>query len=293
MNKIIAISLLLLANNIFAATTSVAVPTITKSVSIGTTFKFTETLSGTLPAGYKVKIDLNNGKGLVTMNCSGKNCSLSSNVLPKNVDSATYSVGIYDSKGVLQNSSTNGAYVISSTAATSTFPYTKISNSGAVLPDTAALGGGANDWACTKDNKTGLVWEVKTDDGGLRDRIQTYSDYFANDTGYDASDNANVFVNTVNKQKMCGASDWRLPTKEELMTLVFCSDGKYDSDGSCKNTSDFSSAINSTYFPNTQGEYWSSSPYAGNTKNAWYVSSYDGTSGYDNKRLKASVRLVR
>jgi hypothetical protein len=78
MNKIIAISLLLFASNVFAVT-SVAVPTITTSVSAGTTFKFTETLSGKLSAGYKVKIDLNNGKGLVAMTCSG--------VTPLNQDS--------------------------------------------------------------------------------------------------------------------------------------------------------------------------------------------------------------
>ena len=179
MKKILMFSLLLaVTSHVFA------VPAITKSVSAGTTFKFTETLSEKLPTGYKVKIDLNNGKGLVAMTCSGTTCTLSSNALPK-VDTSMYKVGIYDAKGVLQGATTNGSYVIVSTAELNTIPisttgYTKISNSGAVLPDTATLGSGANDWACTKDNKTGLTWEVKTDDGGLRDKDWYYSWYKPN-----------------------------------------------------------------------------------------------------------------
>ena len=86
MKKILMFSLLLaVTSHVFA------VPTITKSVSAGTTFKFTETLSEKLPTGYKVKIDLNNGKGLVAMTCSGTTCTLSSNALPK-VDTSIYKV---------------------------------------------------------------------------------------------------------------------------------------------------------------------------------------------------------
>ncbi|MBP8283259.1 MAG: hypothetical protein KAX46_05010, partial [Chromatiaceae bacterium] len=55
------------------------------------------------------------------------------------------------------------------------FSFTKIANSGNALPAAAALGSGANDWACTRDNVTGLTWEVKTNDGGLRDQDWTYS----------------------------------------------------------------------------------------------------------------------
>jgi uncharacterized repeat protein (TIGR02543 family) len=37
------------------------------------------------------------------------------------------------------------------------FNFTKISNSGAALPFSASLGSGANDWACMRDNTTGLI----------------------------------------------------------------------------------------------------------------------------------------
>jgi hypothetical protein len=180
------------------------------------------------------------------------------------------------------------------------------------LPDTAKLGSGSNDWACTKDNKSGLTWEVKTDDGGLRDKDWTYSWYkpsgdnggFAGytDTTYGApncstKDNCNTdaFTNAVNAKGLCGKNDWRMPTKDELMKLVYCSDGKYDTDGACTNyTSVTRPTINSTYFPNTLSDwYWSSSPYAGYSSNAWLVDFYDGYSSDDVKYFNYFVRLVR
>jgi len=255
---------------------------------------------------------LNNGKGLVAMTCSVLTCSLSSNALPK-MDSPTYKIGIYDAKGVLQGTTTNGSYVIVSTVVTVTTGYTKISNSGAVLPDTATLGSGANDWACTKDNKTGLIWEVKTDDGGLRDKDWYYSWYkpsgdnggFAGYTDihvvYGApycstqnNCNTDAFTNAVNTKGLCGKKDWRMPTKDELMTLVKCSDGKYDMDGACTNYRSVTRpTINTTYFPNTNtlsDWYWSSSPDANNSSLAWYV---DFSNGYSNGSYKDNLNFVR
>ncbi|MCX7076241.1 MAG: DUF1566 domain-containing protein [Methylococcales bacterium] len=279
MKKILMFCLLsAVTSNVFAATI------LTEAFATGTTVKFTTKLSEKLPTGYKVKIDLNNGKGLVAMTCSGTTCTLSSNALPK-VDTSIYKVGIYDAKGVLQGATTNGSYVIVSTAEINTIPtttipipttgYTKISNSGAILPYTAKLGSGSNDWACTKDNKTGLTWEVKTDDGGLRDMNWDYSWYQPNGDNAGYTDitngapncstqnncNTDAFTNAVNVKGLCGKKDWRMPTIYELKTLVYCSDGKYDTDGSCINYKSVEPTINSTYFPNTlSGWYWSSSP---------------------------------
>ncbi|MEN9897057.1 MAG: hypothetical protein RLZZ66_706 [Pseudomonadota bacterium] len=232
-----------------------AIPTLTEASATGTTVKFVTKLSEKLPTGYKVKIDLNNGKGLVAMTCSGLTCSLSSNALPK-LDSLTYKIGIYDAKGILQSTLLNGTFVMTSIAITS--KYTKISNSGAVLPDIAKLGFGLNDWACTKDNETGLIWEVKTTDGGLRDWNNTYTNY-SSGLGYLGSSDAQTFVNEVNNQKLCGATNWDLPSLDALKTLIFCSDGQYDEDGSCKNYQTVTQpTIMTTYFPNTQNDwYWS------------------------------------
>jgi len=157
-----------------------------------------------------------------------------------------YKVGIYDAKGTLQGTTMAGTLVISSV---SNSGYTKISNSGAELPDTAKLGSGANDWACTKDNKTDLTWEVKTLKSGLRNMDNVYTNYFLDEIGYGTSNNTDVFVSAVNQKTLCGKSDWRLPVLSEIKTLVFCSDGKYEANGSCTNWKEVTKpTINTVFF---------------------------------------------
>ena len=43
---------------------------------------------------------------------------------------------------------------------TAGFDFTKVANDGASLPESAALGPGPGNWACTYDNTTGLLWEL-------------------------------------------------------------------------------------------------------------------------------------
>jgi len=269
-----------------------ALPSITAITSQGTTIKFTATLSEKLLSGYKVKIDLNNGKGLVAMTCSGLTCTLSSNSLPVGVSSASYKIGIYNAQGILQGATADGTYLTASAQSTG---YTKISNSGNELPDTALFGSAQDNWACTRDKKTGLIWEVKTADGGFRDMNKTYTNYFLGETGYGLNTNSDFFIKTVNKQKLCGAANWRLPTVDELRNLIICSDGKYYSDSSCINYNSITiPAINALYFPNTQIAtifplYWSSS---GDTFDAWLVSFDHGYSLKTEKKSDYFVRLV-
>jgi hypothetical protein len=300
MKKILLFSVLVaIAGN--AGATSL----LTEASATWTTIKFTSQLSENLTTGYKVKIDLNNGKGFVAMKCSALTCTLSSNALPKGVDDASYSVGIYDSKGALQGETIDGSYVITTTTEVNAIPtappvntvpttstgYTKISNSGATLPDIAQLGTGSNDWTCTKDNKTGLIWEVKTTDGGLRDMENRYSWYQP-----DASKNAGgagsrnvdpysckgsecdtyAFTNAVNKKKLCGKSDWRIPTKYELTSIS-------------------NSTVGMTYFPNSKTWFfWSSSSNGNNNNQAWGVQFEDAFPDFYWKSEHDSyIRLVR
>ncbi len=176
------------------------------------------------------------------------------------------------------------------------FDYTKIANDGAVLGAGAALGSAAGAWACTRDNITGLTWEVKTT-SGLRSNNNTYT-WFISDgnnnggnagvTGVNTCNgtlpgnhcNTEAYVNAVNTAGLCNATDWRLPTQRELSTLV-------DADGS-------SPAIDSTYFPNTPAlGFWSGSSYVPLPSDAWSVDFYGGDTGGSSKSYDSYVRLVR
>ncbi len=71
------------------------------------------------------------------------------------------------------------------------FDFTKIANDGSELAANAVLGTGAAQWACTRDNVTGLLWEVKTSSGlrGTYNRFTWYSSNAATNGG-DAGANA-------------------------------------------------------------------------------------------------------
>ena len=48
------------------------------------------------------------------------------------------------------------------------FSFTKLDRNGNPLP------AAATSWSCVRDNVTGLTWEVKTNDGGIHDKDNTY-----------------------------------------------------------------------------------------------------------------------
>ena len=111
---------------------------------------------------------------------------------------------------------------------------------------------------CTTDNVTGLVWETKAD-ANAQAATYTY-------------DQLAAYVSAVNAASRCGKSDWRLPTVNELVTLV-----------------DFSlatgSAADATGFPNqAANRYWTADTVAGTTANAWFVDfGNQGLVSFDNK----------
>ena len=169
------------------------------------------------------------------------------------------------------------------------FSFTKIDGSG---NDLAAS---ASEWSCVRDNVTGLLWEVKTDDGGLHDwdwRHTWYEPDPAKNGGFVGYQNGGScggtsecdthgYVEAVNRAGWCGHKDWRMPTVEELEGIVSF-DRYYPS-------------IDAAYFPRTVfGWHWSGSPYAGSSGSAWVVSFDFGDSYYYGGRYYGgAVRLVR
>jgi Protein of unknown function (DUF1566) len=173
------------------------------------------------------------------------------------------------------------------------FSFTKISNSGNALSASAPLGTGENDWACTYDNVSGLMWEVKTT-SGRRSSAHTYT-WFSSD----ASNNAGAmgianngtcgdagqcdtekYALLTNLAGLCGRSDWRIPHVKELQSIVHYGLS--------------SPSIDAVWFPNTPAlDFWSNSPVAGGTTAARYVSFQGGFSGSGYRGFAYRVRLVR
>ncbi len=140
--------------------------------------------------------------------------------------------------------------------------YTKLGANGAELADTATP---ADGWCMTRDNVTGLVWEVKTD----ANKVDRY-------TWADAQTYCNNLV-------LGGYDDWRCPTKNELVSLV-----------------DYGIAhpgptIDTRFFPKTleNSANWTSSPFSGSPGNAWYVSFGNGGEVYQSVSFRYKVRAVR
>jgi len=167
------------------------------------------------------------------------------------------------------------------------FSFTKISGNGKELPASAT------EWNCVKDNVTGLMWEIKTIDGGLHDMNNFYTWYEpdASKNGGNAgrqknggpckgSDcDTNSYVKEVNSTGWCGYKDWRMPTRKELESIVHF--GTYNP------------AIDTIYFPNTQNWFWSSSPHTENNDRVWIVDFNGGINDTSSKGSYVSIRLVR
>lgn len=170
----------------------------------------------------------------------------------------------------------------------STNRYLKLGADGKPLPDDAAI------WACVQDSDNGLIWEVKSSDGSLHDKNNSYSWFqpASNEAfqgvanGGQCKGNAGCdtqsYAQAVNARSYCGYSDWRLPTREEMLSIV--------------NFEKISSTvlINRDYFPETLPSwYWTASTNENHPEHAWYVLFRNGIAINDLKARPKHIRLVR
>jgi chitinase len=167
--------------------------------------------------------------------------------------------------------------------------FAKVDASGAELAD-----GTLAAHACVLDRRTGLVWEVKHSAPGLHYRDDLFSWYSSDEAdhltepglmgggtcGLERCD-TEAFVLAVNGAGLCGRYDWRLPSRDEAMTLL---DPARVGNGP---------AIDPEYFPGTaEGEYWTATTFRMYPQGAWAVDTIYGQDRVDWKTSSKRARLV-
>ncbi|MGS2720711.1 Lcl domain-containing protein [Paraglaciecola aestuariivivens] len=180
------------------------------------------------------------------------------------------------------------------------FDFTRLDESGDEVDDEENL------WHCVRDNITGLIWEVKTapTSSDLHSNNATYEWYqilangeqsgdFSGSNGSCSLNNCQTkaLIDQVNQQGLCNFRDWRLPTHNELLSIVHLGQSS-------------GPMIDTDYFPNTANGltapiwYWTQNESAdgmanGQAHNAWAIDFATGNDNFLNKSTAARVRLVR
>jgi hypothetical protein len=161
-------------------------------------------------------------------------------------------------------------------------------------------------WRCVRDNVTGLIWESKTDalTANLHSNNFSYSWYQSDEEGIVDGDesgiaatclftncNTQAFIAEVNAQGLCNFRDWRLPTHNELLSILHIGQA-------------VAPMIDAGYFPNTTDLltapvwYWTQDSSADGfsneqAQNAWAIDFASGNDNFLNKSTAGRVRLVR
>ncbi|MEA2049889.1 MAG: DUF1566 domain-containing protein, partial [Campylobacterota bacterium] len=127
------------------------------------------------------------------------------------------------------------------------------------------------------DNITGYMWQDDSSASSVTKRWVTTANYNAGNYEDTSGDTATTYCSTLS---LGGYSDWRLPSRAELLTIV--------------DRSRYSPAIDPVFQNTASYYYWSSSTNASNTSLAWYVYFNSGsTDYYRNKYYSYYVRCVR
>jgi Protein of unknown function (DUF1566) len=143
-------------------------------------------------------------------------------------------------------------------------------------PREPALGPGPDEWGCTADRVTQLMWEIKTNDGGPRDLSRQFSN-----RGDGRAGDSSAYAAEVNASGLCGHADWRVPSRLELQSLV-----DYSVEAGPK--------IDARWFPLTPAWFfWTSTGYVYNPPSAWVVLFDLGRVHAVDRGVTFPVRLVR
>ena len=209
-------------------------------------------------------------------------------------------------RDVTANNSGNGLYG---------FDFTRLNNDGSEY-----AGGGdysSDPWHCVRDNVTGLIWEVKSDDpdsqhyyytryrwGGQTsvgrgvaeaDAKYTYTSQITTNSYGTYYNDWDELLDAANNNALCGFNDWRVPSIVELQSIVDYGDSA--------NNGSWSVGIDENYFPNAiegtssnslTSTYWTNMPKVDDTINAIAMIFHQlGTYSTPYRSRDHMVRLVR
>jgi hypothetical protein len=136
------------------------------------------------------------------------------------------------------------------------------------------------------DTRTNLMWEKKTvagDDANIRDLHDAHHKYTwcvvtGNRTGRFCRANTTSWIGQVNAEAFAGFSNWRVPTRDELLTIVDCHGG--------------AACVDPIFGPTQVEVHWSATEI--DPAFAWYVNFISGgMAASEWKMAEFAVRAVR
>ncbi|NEZ02677.1 DUF1566 domain-containing protein [Wenzhouxiangella sp. XN201] len=155
--------------------------------------------------------------------------------------------------------------------------------------------GDAGPHRCVFDPASGLMWQVHDAAGGRHDRDHRYT-WYSTDKHRHMSEpgladggvcegsacDTQSLVEATNRDRLCGHDGWRMPDREELMSL---------GDVALRESE---LIVDQTFFPGAvAGEYWTGETFRLYPESAWAVHFGNGLDRADLKTEAKAVRLVR
>jgi hypothetical protein len=153
--------------------------------------------------------------------------------------------------------------------------FSKMDENGNILPDDAGT------WAMVRDNVTGLVWEVKTDDESIHDKDNKYHWYNVQTDFITVLKNMNEGAGFGGFGGNNDSMSWRLPSRAELLSIAH-----YQT---------YVSGMAENFFLNIhpgEGDYYMSGDEKNNSSNLWVVLFGSGTDQYDNMSKTTSRYVI-
>lgn len=147
---------------------------------------------------------------------------------------------------------------------------------------------------CVLDRRTGLLWEVKQSTPGLHHRDDLYS-WHSSDASEHGGEpglagggscslercDTEAFVAAINAAGLCGRTDWRMPSRDEALTLL---DPVRIGHGAVLDPAYFAGAV--------EAEYWTGTTFKMYPRGAWAIDTIYAQDRVDWKTNAKRVRLV-